>query len=100
MPFVEAMMTSTRDDWETPPEIFNPLNEEFEFTLDPCATPRTAKCTKYFTPEQDGLRQSWAGEVVFMNPLTAVKSGDGFESMGRITARGVGSRLFASEDGH
>jgi len=68
MPFVEAMMTSTRDDWETPPEIFNPLNEEFEFTLDPCATPRTAKCTKYFTPEQDGLRQSWAGEVVFMNP--------------------------------
>lgn len=68
MPFVEAMTTSFRGDWETPPEIFNPLNEEFEFTLDPCATHQTAKCRRYFTPEDDGLRQSWAGETVFMNP--------------------------------
>jgi hypothetical protein len=24
-------------EWETPPEVFNPLNAEFHFTLDPCA---------------------------------------------------------------
>ena len=54
--------------WETPPEVFDPLNEEFRFTLDPCATVETAKCARYFTEAEDGLAQSWAGERVFMNP--------------------------------
>jgi phage N-6-adenine-methyltransferase len=54
--------------WETPPEVFDPLNEEFGFTLDPCATAETAKCARYFTEEDDGLSRSWVGERVFMNP--------------------------------
>ena len=68
MPFVEAMRTDLRDDWETPKDLFRKLDEEFHFTLDPCATPQTAKCKKFYTKNDDGLRQSWAGEVVFMNP--------------------------------
>lgn len=54
--------------WETPAEVFDPLNAEFHFTLDPCATAETAKCQKFFTEEQDGLSQSWGNERVFMNP--------------------------------
>jgi len=54
--------------WATPPEIFRPLDEEFNFTLDPCATADNAKCARFFTEEQNGLDQSWAGERVFMNP--------------------------------
>lgn len=54
--------------WATPPEVFDPLNAEFDFTLDPCATPETAKCARFFTEEDDGLRQSWTGHRVFMNP--------------------------------
>lgn len=54
--------------WATPPEIFDPLNAEFGFTLDPCATPETAKCERFFTEEIDGLSQDWGCEVVFMNP--------------------------------
>lgn len=54
--------------WETPPEIYLPLDKEFTFNLDPCATPKTSKCVKFFTEEQDGLKQSWAGYRVFMNP--------------------------------
>lgn len=54
--------------WATPPEIFLPLNDEFGFTLDPCATPETAKCAKFYTEEDDGLSKDWAGERVFMNP--------------------------------
>lgn len=42
-------------DWETPPEVFAPLHAEFDFTLDPCATPATAKCARYFTESDDGL---------------------------------------------
>lgn len=54
--------------WATPPEVFGPLNDEFEFTLDPCATSESAKCARFFTEEQDGLARAWAGERVFMNP--------------------------------
>lgn len=54
--------------WATPPEIFDPLNEEFNFTLDPCATPETAKCVEFFTEEHNGLEQRWDGHRVFMNP--------------------------------
>ena len=55
----EALFSSSRDDWETPPEFFAALNEEFRFTLDVCALPETAKCAAYFTPEDDGLSRAW-----------------------------------------
>ena len=55
-------------EWETPPQVFDPLNAEFHFTLDPCATAANAKCGRYFTEADDGLTRSWTGERVFMNP--------------------------------
>jgi phage N-6-adenine-methyltransferase len=54
--------------WETPQTFFNLLDLEFHFTLDPCCVKETAKCDTYFTPETDGLSQSWEGHEVFMNP--------------------------------
>ena len=59
--------TTGKTDWETPPEVFDLLNKEFRFTLDPCATPRTAKCRRFFTSKQDGLTRPWCGRV-FVNP--------------------------------
>jgi site-specific DNA-methyltransferase (adenine-specific) len=55
-------------EWETPPEVFQPLDREFGFTLDPCATPKNAKCAQFYTERENGLIQRWAGERVFMNP--------------------------------
>lgn len=60
--------SSATDNWQTPPDFFKRLNDVFHFTLDPCATPSNAKCAKFFTAEDDGLKQSWDGERVFMNP--------------------------------
>jgi len=57
-----------KDLWETPLHIFEPLMDEFGFTLDPCCTVETAKCNQYFTPTEDGLNQSWYGHVAFVNP--------------------------------
>lgn len=54
--------------WATPPEIYEPLDAEFGFTLDPCCTAATAKCAKFYTEADDGLAQDWSGERVFMNP--------------------------------
>ena len=64
----EAMFTSKTNEWATPQSFFDELNKEFNFTLDPCATPQNAKCARYFTKEIDGLSQSWRGEIVVCNP--------------------------------
>ena len=55
-------------DYPTPQDFFDKLNEEFHFTLDPCADDNNHKCDKYYTEDQDGLKQDWSGEVVFCNP--------------------------------
>ena len=60
--------SSNNHDWETPQELYDSLHKEFRFNLDPCATHQNAKCDRYFTRKQDGLRQSWAKRRVFMNP--------------------------------
>jgi hypothetical protein len=45
--------------WKIPPEIYDPLNEEFHFDFDPCPNPR---------PEGfDGLKVEW-GESNWVNP--------------------------------
>lgn len=55
-------------DWATPSNLFDELNHEFHFTLDLCASPWNAKLPRYFTEEQDGLKQDWSGERCYMNP--------------------------------
>lgn len=64
----KALFTSGSVEWATPQELFDRLNEEFHFTLDPCSTDENAKCRKHYTKEQDGLSQDWTGETVYCNP--------------------------------
>jgi len=64
----EVGFSSADNTWETPQDFFQKLDEEFNFTLDPCATAETAKCEKYYTEADNGLQQDWQGESVFMNP--------------------------------
>lgn len=59
--------SSATDLWATPQDFFDSLNAEFQFETDVCATKDNAKCARYFTKEQDGLAQTWAG-VCWMNP--------------------------------
>lgn len=62
-----ALFSSKTDGWATPRHIFNELNHEFSFELDVCADHDNAKCSRYFTKEDDGLKQEWQG-VCWMNP--------------------------------
>lgn len=59
--------SSGRDDWGTPPKLFNLLDREFHFTLDVCALPHNARCRQFITPKMDALKRPWSG-VCFMNP--------------------------------
>lgn len=65
---MKVLFSSEDMTWETPQAFFDKLDLEFKFNLDPCASPNTAKCTKYFTEEDDGLAQDWSGHTVFCNP--------------------------------
>lgn len=57
----ETLFLSNSDEWETPQNLYNKLNEEFNFTLDPCATDSNHKCEKYYTIKDNGLLQDWGG---------------------------------------
>lgn len=56
------------DDRGTTAEMFGPLQDRFGFTLDAAASAENTKCQYYFTREDDGLQQSWAGQRVWCNP--------------------------------
>lgn len=63
----DLFFSSKSDEWETPDDLFRAIDAEFHFTLDACALPSNAKCSRFFSPEDDGLSQKWGG-VVWCNP--------------------------------
>ena len=63
--------SSARDNWETPQDFFETLNNEFRFTLDVCAEEHSAKCKNYFT-KKDHLNQiTWLDHIlkIIFKPL-------------------------------
>ena len=63
----DSLYSSEKMDWATPQDLFDKLDEEFSFTLDVCAIASNAKCSDFYSPEDNGLLQSWSG-VAWMNP--------------------------------
>ena len=59
--------SSATDNWATPQDLFDNLNDLYQFELDVCASKDNAKCKTFFTVEEDGLTQDWKGSC-WMNP--------------------------------
>lgn len=55
----KGMFSSAPEHWSTPQKLYEGLDAEFHFTLDPCPL--------YGWAEFDGLRMPWTGSV-FVNP--------------------------------
>jgi len=53
----------------TPVDIWSKLSKEFNFTLDACASNQNHLLPKYYTIEEDCLKQDWTGETVYLHPL-------------------------------
>ena len=70
----KVLMSSGKDDWGTPQELYNSLNKEFGFTLDACADQSNYKHENYYTVEDDGLKKDWGGKIVFCNPPYSKKT--------------------------
>ena len=64
-----------RDEYRTPPEIFEALQCRFE--LDPCGPvdgPNFVPASRSFTRRDDGLSKKWRG-MVWMNPPFGTRNG-------------------------
>jgi len=68
MPVSKAMFSSKNPCWATPPSVFNPLDEEFCFDIDVCASNENAKCSLFYSEDADGLSKDWGANVCWMNP--------------------------------
>lgn len=60
------------DNWATPKEFYNKLNNEFIFDFDPCPL-----CYEEITPEKDGLLVDWGGSN-YVNPPYSRKLKEAF----------------------
>lgn len=69
MSVVHALLTSSASsEHPTPQWLVDQLAREFgPFDLDPCATAANAKAPRFYTKDQDGLSQPWAGRI-WLNP--------------------------------
>ena len=63
-----VLFTSNTEERYTPIDFFEEIDKEFHFTLDPCATKENHKCEKFYTKEEDWLKQNRDNEIVFCNP--------------------------------
>lgn len=64
---IKVMYRSISDCWATPKEVFDKYDAIYHFETDVCATAGNTKCDRFFSPEQDGLKQEWTG-VCWCNP--------------------------------
>jgi phage N-6-adenine-methyltransferase len=67
MASLEGKFESNRQDWETPQDMFDAINDRFSFTRDVCASPTNKKCEVFFCEENSCLDKEWDG-VNWMNP--------------------------------
>jgi phage N-6-adenine-methyltransferase len=64
----DKLLSSKSNEWETPIDLFDKLNKEWKFTLDPSCRDYNATCPKFYTLETDGLSKNWEDETVYCNP--------------------------------
>ena len=59
----------------TPPNIWQDLSNEFDFTCDMCASDENHLLPKYYTLENSALTKNWDNEVGYIHPLFDSKIG-------------------------
>ena len=59
----------------TPPDIWEDLNKEFNFTCDMCASDENHLVDKYYTIDNSALDKDWNNEVGYIHPLFDGKIG-------------------------
>jgi site-specific DNA-methyltransferase (adenine-specific) len=75
-----AVMVTGKNDWETPKELYDLLDNEFGFWIDAACTEKNKMCLYGYTKEKNAMYQSWYEDAMriadgateypalFMNP--------------------------------
>jgi len=58
---------SAKQEWTTPDDLYDKLNEIYSFNIDLAADNSNKKCNNYFSEEDDSLEQIWVGRG-WLNP--------------------------------
>lgn len=95
-----AFLSSNKQDYATPWALVEALEKELgrRFTLDVCASEKSAKALKYYTEEMDAFKQDWSADAYQAYEKTAAWCNppyiDGwpgkFLSYARVAAEGYG----------
>ena len=64
----QALFSSHKHDWRTPPSLFHALHQQFQFTVDAAASQQNALLPLFWDREADALQQDWTGHRVYCNP--------------------------------
>ena len=89
---LDKQFESAKTEWETPAELYDPLNAEFQFTLDVAADASNSKCSEFIGVNADGLLTPWRG-VVWCNPPYGRGLGAWAKKAARETFQGITSVL-------
>ena len=62
----DLMFSSRSQAWATRFETFNSIQEQLgrDYLLDPCCHKETAKCSEYYTEEDDMFKHNWTQELI------------------------------------
>lgn len=82
-----VLFSSDSTEWATPQWLYDLLDGEFNFDLVPCATPDNAKCSCFYTKNENGLIKNWGGHRVFCNPPYGKNSISAWVEKGYIESR-------------
>ncbi len=66
-----ALFSKGKDDWQTPKQLFDWLDAEFNFTLDAAANAENHLCPRWLGPGSrwpDAITVSWSGDTCWLNP--------------------------------
>jgi phage N-6-adenine-methyltransferase len=65
--------SSQSDEYRTPQAVFDHYDRIFHFDVDVAATRKNAKCERFFTKADDGLKQEWKGAIWLNPPFSSIQ---------------------------
>lgn len=65
---------SAKQEWTTPQNLFDRLDEEFQFKIDLAADSTNAKCNAFLDESIDALTRDWSCPSCWLNPPYGSKS--------------------------